>query len=648
VGAILGGLLPFALVLYLAFRGGGYDPLIRDEVSVGLWLVLMVAAAIGFLPARGLTRASWATVGLLAAFAALTALSAVWSESAERSLDSFVLVAAYLAAFALALLTQGRQALERMLGAVAAAIAVVAVFALASRLHPQWFPANPAVDILPHIRARLNYPLNTWNGLATFLAMGIPLLLAVALDACARIARLAATAVLPVVAVAIYFTLSRGGAIAAVIAGAVFLALRAHRMRALPVVALIAVASVVAIVIAAQFQDLDQGRATSLAHQEGGVMAAIVLAICAATAGIRALLERAERSGRFSRIEPTPRMARRLLATGAVAIVIAGLAVDLPARASHYWDNFKQAPSPSGSAQRLNDTSGNGRYQYWGSSVDAMETAPLQGTGAGTWQFWWARHSTVFGFTAYAHSLYFETLGETGLVGAALICGVVILILVTGVRRAIRSVWPRRRGWLAGATGSASAFALGMGLDWGWHVPVLPIAFFLVAAAILECRAGRTPVGADGTEPGRRRWPRERLVARIAIPLVGLPILALTATSGIGAYLIGDSQSQARAHHLDPALSSARDAEAFMPWAAMPHLQQALVLEEQGEFQAAYDEAREAAIKEPTNWQPPYVLSRIYVELGDDSSAAQEFELAKSLNPNSAIFANPEQRVVLP
>ena len=92
-GAILTWLLPFALTMYLALRGGGYDPVIRDEVGTALWLALLVGALIGLLPATRLTRESWIGLGLLAGFAAWTALSAIWSDSAERSIDSFVLVA---------------------------------------------------------------------------------------------------------------------------------------------------------------------------------------------------------------------------------------------------------------------------------------------------------------------------------------------------------------------------------------------------------------------------------------------------------------------------------------------------------------------------------------------------------------------------
>ena len=110
---------------------------------------------------------------LLAAFAAWTALGITWSESAERSAAEAGRVAAYLG-FALALAAQGRDGLRRTVNAVAAAIALVGVLALLSRLHPAWFPADDAARLLPRDRQSAQLTMNYWNGLAALIVMGIP------------------------------------------------------------------------------------------------------------------------------------------------------------------------------------------------------------------------------------------------------------------------------------------------------------------------------------------------------------------------------------------------------------------------------------------------------------------------------------------
>src|SRR3954464_1318348 len=82
--ALLSWLLGFALVAYLAFSNGGYDPIVRSEVGIALWWLVLIGVVVGILPVR-LPVIGWVAVGLLAAFALWTVLSTGWSESAERS-----------------------------------------------------------------------------------------------------------------------------------------------------------------------------------------------------------------------------------------------------------------------------------------------------------------------------------------------------------------------------------------------------------------------------------------------------------------------------------------------------------------------------------------------------------------------------------
>jgi peptidoglycan/LPS O-acetylase OafA/YrhL len=88
--------LPFALIVYLGMRDGGYDDIVRGEVGIAAWWILLAGAAVGVLPAQRLNRASWAGLGVLLALAAWTGLGIGWSESAERSVTEFARVASLL------------------------------------------------------------------------------------------------------------------------------------------------------------------------------------------------------------------------------------------------------------------------------------------------------------------------------------------------------------------------------------------------------------------------------------------------------------------------------------------------------------------------------------------------------------------------
>ncbi len=88
LGPILAStVLPFALVVYLALEGGGYDVVVRSEVGMALWWIVLLGALVGVLPVRPLGRAEQVGLGLLLAFAAWTALGISWSESSERSVE---------------------------------------------------------------------------------------------------------------------------------------------------------------------------------------------------------------------------------------------------------------------------------------------------------------------------------------------------------------------------------------------------------------------------------------------------------------------------------------------------------------------------------------------------------------------------------
>src|SRR5689334_10664229 len=106
-GAALGAwTLAFALVAYLALRGGGYDTVVRSEVGVAIWWIVLLGAAAGVLPA-GIRREGLVTIGLLAGFAVWTGLATTWSESAERTVVELGRVTAYLGVLVLAIALQG-------------------------------------------------------------------------------------------------------------------------------------------------------------------------------------------------------------------------------------------------------------------------------------------------------------------------------------------------------------------------------------------------------------------------------------------------------------------------------------------------------------------------------------------------------------
>src|SRR5215213_2944998 len=72
--------VPFVLVVYLALQGGGYDAILRGEVGVAVWWIVLLASLVGIFPLVRLSRGAQAALGLLVAFTVWTAFALLWTE----------------------------------------------------------------------------------------------------------------------------------------------------------------------------------------------------------------------------------------------------------------------------------------------------------------------------------------------------------------------------------------------------------------------------------------------------------------------------------------------------------------------------------------------------------------------------------------
>ena len=622
-------LIPFLLIIYVALKGGGYDAIVRGEIGIAVWWIVLLGSIIGILPLARVTRAGWVGIASLAALGIWTAAGISWSESSERSVVELARVATYLGILVLALVIQGREGLRHTLIAVGAAISLIAVLALLSRLHPAWFPANETASVLEYAQARLNYPVDYWNGLAALMAIGMPLMLAIAVESRWIAAQALATAVIPVIALVCFYTLSRGGALEAAVALVVFFALYPRRLAALATTVLTVFASALLIAAATQRRALEDGLLTPEALGQGDEMLAIALVVCVGTGLIRAAIGLAARHQIGPR--PTPSRRTSLVAVGAVlAIVgIGALAAGAPSELGNRWEEFRSPVGPvaGDTASRFESASGNGRYQYWAGALDANASDPLVGIGPGSFEFYWAREGDRPGFIRDAHSLYLESLAELGVVGLILVAAPLLALLWFAGSRSLRAS-PAARPWMAAATAACAAFATAAAVDWAWELAVLPIVFFCIAAAVLNHRD-------DGAPATGRSWRGPRL---------GLALLAVAATVSIGVPLAGTklvraSQDSADVQQYAPALESAEKADDLQPWAATPALQRALLLDLQGDLDAAAAAALEATEEESTNWRTWLVLSRVEEKRGDLEASAAAFQRARELNPRSPLFA---------
>lgn len=630
-----------ALVLYLGVDGGGYDIVVRSQAAVVVWWIVLIGAAWGALPAGRPSRTAWAVLALLAALAAWTAIAVTWSASSERSLEEVSRMACYLGVLALAVVTYGnrRDALRHAVGAVGCAVVVVASLALLSRLRPGLFAgAQTTATFLPGAHSRLSWPLNYWNALAALIALGLPLLLAIATSARTLLAQAAAAAAIPLLALCGYLTFSRGGAIAAAVAVAAYLALAPERIPKLAASLVCGAGAVILIAGAGHRHAVERGLTGPVADHQGATLLVAVILVCAGVALAQVGIGFAARHGTppaFLRISPA--RARVLLLAAICVCVIGAVAVGAPSRLAHAWHSFKQpgaAVLHQQSLARFGSLSGNGRYTYWNTAIDAMPGHWLRGWGPGTFQLVWLPRAPFFSYIRNAHSLYVETLTEVGLVGLVLLVAFFVALLAAAVRRVVTARF-HARAWAAAVAAACLAFMVSAAFDWVWQMPVLPVAVLLLGAAVL---VDRTSVEEDGRESG----PAQRRSMTVAVRGL-LIVMAIASLLAIGVPLAATNdvrQSQAAYSSGDQtaALAAARAAIRIEPSAATPRIQEALVLEGAGDVPGALGAALIATRDEPMNWQAWLVLSRLEAESGHAAAAVGAYRQARALNPRSPLF----------
>jgi hypothetical protein len=584
------------------------------------------------LPART-GRAGWVAIGLLAAFAAWTAVAVVWSGNAESTVLELGRLAAYLGILVLAISLQGRTAVRHTINGLACAIGTVTVLAMLSRLHPQAFGSNHYFQFLGAASSRrLSYPLNYWNALAALVAIGVPLLTAVAVGARTIAGRALAAATLSIAALCAYLTISRGGVLELGLGLAIFLIVVPRRLDAAATLIASGAGAIILVWAASRRPAVTAGLPTATEMHQGTQLLVLVVIVSTGVALLQVAIALTQRHfARPALLNPGRlRTAQRGLALAAVAVAIAVVA-GAPGRIDHAWHDFKQPSgvvtpgSESSVFTRLSAANGNNRYQFWQAALHANATNPWLGIGPGTFRFWWAEHPTAPGFILNAHSLYFETLAETGIIGLCLLVGLLLWFVAVAAHRLLRGP-PDERLWIAAALAGFSAFLAAAALEWVWQLAAIAATALILGAAVV---AGRESPG----EPAAGGLAPRAVVAALAVLALAAVLVPMA-----GTVAVADSRAAAERGDLTQAYRDSLVAARLQPYAETPRLQEALVLEAAGELGPAAAAARAATVRGSTDSDAWLTLARIDARRGASSSALAELRRARLLAPGSALF----------
>src|SRR5829696_9235013 len=217
------------VVFLVAYDNGGFGESTRDTFAIVLWWVLILCVGLGIWPLARTPAAAWLTGGLLATFGLWTLLSVLWAANAAGAYAEFTRVTLYLAVFAVTVAGSRRDIGVRWCDGLALGIVAVTVVALVSRFFPGSLEQHEIAQLLAGAATRLSFPVGYWNALAVLVALGMPLLLRIAITA--RHVALGAVAVTPIPAMCgvIYLSSSRIGVLSATVAVVSFLLLAPRR-----------------------------------------------------------------------------------------------------------------------------------------------------------------------------------------------------------------------------------------------------------------------------------------------------------------------------------------------------------------------------------------------------------------------------------
>ena len=479
-----------------AFAAGGGDILDRSTtVEIGLVLASGAVVAAAIARAHPGRIGGMVALGAFVVYAALTAISILWSIDPNLTWVEANRTLAYLAMFgaALAAAHLAPDGYAVVLRAILIAAFAICGYALLSRA----FPGSLAST---EIYARLGAPYGYWNALGTTAALAIPAALWLGARRSGHApANALAYPLLALFLIALFLSYSRGAIAAPLIGTVLWTWYVPLRLRTITLLA-VASAGAAPVILWALTKDaftknqvpLDVRR--SVASAFGIFVLATGLLVLVAGLAI------------VFRVARRPPHAPARLRAGVAAAVVACLvpmglftALSLSDRgfSGTVRSSVEALTSPTsktpGGPSRLT-TASSSRARYWTEAGHVFADNPAAGTGAGTFGVARLRFRTSELVSGHAHGFVVQTMADLGIAGLVAIT----LLTAAWLAAAVRAVGllppglPRpfdgqRVGVVALAL-CALVFGLQSAIDWTWFVQG-PTVMAMAAAGLVAGRA---------------------------------------------------------------------------------------------------------------------------------------------------------------
>jgi O-Antigen ligase len=447
-------LLTAAISCFITFFAGGGLPPTQQATTTEIILTLgcgaIVAGAV-LLTAPGKRVYGLWSVGLLLAFAALSALSVVWSVQPDASWQNAGLMFAYSAVFAAAV-ALARAAPARwpaVLGGVTLAAVVICGYALLTKVFPARLDAHD-------IYARLQAPYGYWNATGLTAAIGVIgcMWLGARRAGHALLSALAYPAI-GLLLLTLMLAYSRGALFALGLGLALWFCIVPLRLRGAAVLLTGAIGA--GLVVAWDFSrtalstDSIALHARVIAGRQLGVLVLAMLVVLAiAGVAIRFSTDR-RTGGGFSGLSAQTRRTAGAVLLSILALGVLAFAGALAAShrgftgsISHGFHSLTNphAAVPPNTPGRLTAI-GSVRARYWNEALKIFQAHPALGSGARSYGTARLRYRTEDLEANDAHGFVVQTLADLGLIGLA----IALALLAVWLAAAGRATHPFNRRW---------------------------------------------------------------------------------------------------------------------------------------------------------------------------------------------------------
>lgn len=601
--------LSFLAVGAVGAERGGYFPTSWGWTALAFsWVAAIVLLV---LPVARLSRWEFLFVGGLALYTVWILASALWAESATLPLRETQRNVVYVVAALAAVLVTRAKFHRALLGGAWAGIALVCLYALATRLVPDRYGRFDSLNDY-----RLGQPVGYWNGLAILAVLGVLIGLGLAARGQTRLVRGLAGSSTVVFLPTVYFTFSRGAWVALIVGLLAAIAVDPRRLQLITTALALTPTAASAVLLSSHADGLVlRGSTFGKAIEDGHRLAWMLLALVAVAGAVGAILGRLESLPFSQRVRTTYGAGLLLLAVGAVVAVFAtygGPQTIARKGVEGFTGSNPPALASRNPEERLFTLASPARRQHWQVAWREYQRRRVLGWGAGTFERHWVQRRPSASVARDAHSLYLESLMETGPIGLGLLSLALVVPLVMAQRARATALVPA-------ALGAYVAFLAHTAIDWDWEQPAVTLTAIFCAAAILA--AART----SGLPP---------VAPRLHAALL-LGVLAIAAFSFVG--LMGNralaaSRAAERDGNLVRAESEAKTARRWAPWSPEPWQALADVEFKRNDLAAARAALLEAVERDRGDWAYWY-------DLGVASSGASKqraYEEAGRLNPRGA------------